>query len=148
MPTRKPNISLACYRKSQTNLTNLSEKKVSSLTLSQPKKKFFGKISTKDTVKILDFLSYNELKQLGKTSKLFNKLVKKDTILIKFFKNKKYSHNSNSSSVITNTKFDTPKSKMSSLDFSFRTNINSNSRSGSFYSLYSLSSEEDENVIF
>ena len=52
------------------------------------KKTFKNKITCKSWLNILDFLSYNETKEIGKTSKLFNCLVKQDAILIKFFKNK------------------------------------------------------------
>ena len=37
-------------------------------------------------VKVIDFLEYNELKETGKICKSFNRIVKKNEILIKFFK--------------------------------------------------------------
>lgn len=40
-------------------------------------------------VEPIDYLNYNELKEAGKVSQLFNALVKKNRILIKFFKKKK-----------------------------------------------------------
>ena len=52
------------------------------------KKNYKTIISQKSWLNILDFLSYNEIKEIGKTNKLFNCLVKQNTILIKFFKNK------------------------------------------------------------
>ena len=39
-------------------------------------------------INILDFLNYSDLKEVGKTNKLFNYLVKQNKILVKFFKNK------------------------------------------------------------
>ena len=49
-------------------------------------------------VKIIDYLSYNELKEVGKINRKFNKLVKTNNIvLVKFFKKKNsiYSKNVN-----------------------------------------------------
>ncbi len=49
-------------------------------------------------VKIIDYLSYNELKEVGKINRKFNKLVKTNNIvLVKFFKKKNsiYSKNIN-----------------------------------------------------
>ena len=50
-------------------------------------------------VKVIDFLSYNELKEVGKINRKFNKLVKTNNVLVKFFKKKNsiYSKNVNKS---------------------------------------------------
>ena len=37
---------------------------------------------------VLDYLNYSELKEVGRTSRLFNYLVRQNKILIKFFKKK------------------------------------------------------------
>jgi hypothetical protein len=37
-------------------------------------------------VKIIDYLPYNEIKEIGKINKTFNRVVKQNEILIKFFK--------------------------------------------------------------
>ena len=37
-------------------------------------------------VKIIDYLSFNEIKEIGKINKTFNRVVKQNEILIKFFK--------------------------------------------------------------
>ena len=39
-------------------------------------------------VKVIDFLSYNELKEVGKVNRKFNMLVKNNNVLVKFFKKK------------------------------------------------------------
>ena len=39
-------------------------------------------------VKVIDFLSYNELKEVGKVNRKFNMLVKNNEVLVKFFKKK------------------------------------------------------------
>ena len=44
------------------------------------------KISFRMWIKILNFLSFNELKETGKVNKFFNNTVKRKEILIKFFK--------------------------------------------------------------
>ena len=46
-------------------------------------------ISEESWLNVIDYLNYNELKEAGKVSQLFNVLVKKNRILIKFFKKKK-----------------------------------------------------------
>ena len=44
------------------------------------------KISFRMWIKILNFLSFNELKETGKVNKFYNNIVKRKEILIKFFK--------------------------------------------------------------
>ena len=46
-------------------------------------------ISKKNWLKIIDYLQYQELKEVAKTNRLLNYLSKDDKILIKFFKKKK-----------------------------------------------------------
>ena len=45
-------------------------------------------ISQNSWINVLDFLNYSDLKEVGKTNKLFNYLVKQNKILVKFFKKK------------------------------------------------------------
>jgi hypothetical protein len=45
-------------------------------------------INIKNWKKILDYLSYQDLKEVGKVNKKLNSLVKSNEILLKFFKNK------------------------------------------------------------
>ena len=70
------------------NCSSSNNKKKSKFIPVISKKTYKNKITCKSWLNILDFLSYNEIKEIGKTSKLFNYLVKQDAILIKFFKNK------------------------------------------------------------
>ena len=58
-------------------------------TINNERKKI-DKISKKNWLRIIDFLQYKELKEVGKINRLLNYLSKDDKILIKFFK-KKYS---------------------------------------------------------
>jgi hypothetical protein len=56
------------------------------------------KITNNKWLKILDYLNYNELKEVGKVNKLFNNFVKNKDILLKFFQKRekfytKYSSN-------------------------------------------------------
>ena len=51
-------------------------------------KEYKSLISQNSWINILDFLNYSDLKEVGKTNKLFNYLVKQNKILVKFFKNK------------------------------------------------------------
>lgn len=52
------------------------------------RKEYKNLISQNNWLNILDFLNYGEIKEVGKTNKLFNYLVKQNQILIKFFKKK------------------------------------------------------------
>lgn len=45
-------------------------------------------ITQKLWLNVLDYLNYSELKEVGRTSRLFNYLVRQNKILIKFFKKK------------------------------------------------------------
>lgn len=50
------------------------------------KKEYLTRINENCWKKILNFLSYNDLKEIGKTSKSLNKISKHNEVLIKFFK--------------------------------------------------------------
>ena len=45
-------------------------------------------ITQRSWLNVLDYLNYSELKEVGRTSRLFNYLVRQNKILIKFFKKK------------------------------------------------------------
>ena len=51
-------------------------------------KEYNSLISQNSWINVLDFLNYSDLKEVGKTNKLFNYLVKQNKILVKFFKKK------------------------------------------------------------
>ena len=63
------------------------------------KKNYKNLISQKSWLNILDFLSYNEIKEIGKTNKLFNCLARQNQILVKFFKNKNNLKNTKNCSI-------------------------------------------------
>ena len=69
-------------------------------------KQFFNKIQQSNWINIIDFLNFKELHEIGKTSKVFNYLVKQDKVLIKFFKKKN-----------TNTKHMSPQSNSTKANF-------------------------------
>ena len=46
-------------------------------------------------VKIIDYLSFNEIKEIGKINKTFNRVVKQNEILIKFFKKRNSDYKQN-----------------------------------------------------
>ena len=49
---------------------------------------YIYKISYQNWLNIIDFLNYTEIKETGKVNRFFNKTVKDNTILLKFFKNR------------------------------------------------------------
>ena len=53
------------------------------------KKKTMGKVSQLSWLNIIDYLNYTDIKEVGKTNKMFNYLVRQNSVLIKFFKRKK-----------------------------------------------------------
>ena len=53
------------------------------------KKKTTGKVSQLSWLNIIDYLNYTDIKEVGKTNKMFNYLVRQNRVLIKFFKRKK-----------------------------------------------------------
>ena len=53
------------------------------------KKKTTGKVSQLSWLNIIDYLNYTDIKEVGKTNKMFNYLVRQNRVLIKLFKRKK-----------------------------------------------------------
>lgn len=53
------------------------------------KKKTTAKVSQFSWLNIIDYLNYTDIKEVGKTNKMFNYLVRQNSVLIKFFKRKK-----------------------------------------------------------
>ena len=71
------------------SITSLNYRKTIRTTRTNSRKKSYKNMISKNSwFYILDFLSYNEIKEVGKTNKMFNYLVKQNQILVKFFKNK------------------------------------------------------------
>ncbi len=61
------------------------------------KNKILHKISQNNWLKILNFLSFSDLKELGKVNRIFNYYVKQKEILVKFFRRTKSTCTDNSS---------------------------------------------------
>ena len=61
------------------------------------KNQYLNSITNILWLKVIDYLSYKELKEIGKINRKFNKLVKNNNVLLKFFKkiNSIYSRNIN-----------------------------------------------------
>ena len=51
------------------------------------------RVSLKLWIKIIDFLDFNELKEIGKINKTFKRVCKQNEILIKFFKKRNSDYN-------------------------------------------------------
>lgn len=58
------------------------------MPLNHKKKNICGAITQSSWLNVIDFLKYEEIKEVGKTNKMFNYLVRQNQILIKFFKKK------------------------------------------------------------
>ena len=65
------------------------EKKIEEVLINKSK---INKVSNNSWMKIIDFLSYSDLKEVGKTTKYFNSMCKQYQILTKFFKKKEFFH--------------------------------------------------------
>ena len=61
------------------------------LSSCRPNKQSF--ISDDNWLKIFHFLSFTELKEVGRTNKYFNRLSRDDKLFIKFFRNNNYIYN-------------------------------------------------------
>lgn len=51
-------------------------------------KSYLNRINGNTWMKIVDYLNYQELREVGKTNKMFNYIAKQNDVLIKFFKKK------------------------------------------------------------
>ena len=58
------------------------------ISLKKGTESVLSKISTDSWEHVVEYLNYNEVKELGKTNQFFNSLGKQHKILIKFFKRK------------------------------------------------------------
>ncbi len=64
-----------------------------------PKNKIINKISQNNWLKILNYLSFSDLKELGKVNRIFNSYVKHKEILVKFFRRTKSISSDNSNKI-------------------------------------------------
>ena len=86
------------YKNFNNNLNNIQNynKKNLNFELEIP---IIDKITNNKWLKILDFLSYNDLKEVGKVNKFFNNNVKNKDILLKFFQKRKTLYSIDSSNL-------------------------------------------------
>jgi hypothetical protein len=86
------------YKNFNNNLNNIQNynKKNLNFELEIP---IIDKITNNKWLKILDFLSYNDLKEVGKVNKFFNNNVKNKDILLKFFQKRKSLYSTESSNL-------------------------------------------------
>ena len=64
-------------------------------------KEYIYLINEKSWKNIINFLGYNDLKEVGKTNKMFNQISKQEDILIKFFKRRNKTLQLKQSSIFT-----------------------------------------------
>lgn len=82
----------------------INKNKITSLNMKSVKTKYqkqnwLNYINETNWKNIINFLSYSDLKEVGKTNKLFNQIAKNEEVLVKFFKKREkiYSEFQNSS---------------------------------------------------
>jgi hypothetical protein len=68
------------------------------------KSKFIQKLTPQNWLKIIQFISYKDLKELGKVNRMFNHYVKQKEILVKFFRRVHSEYTEESSKQIQNIK--------------------------------------------
>jgi hypothetical protein len=96
---------MGCIQKEKSILLISKIKKKDNLDLKYmspyiiPKNKIIDKITQKNWFQILNFLSFSDLKELGKVNRIFNHYVKQKEILVKFFRRTKSIHTENSSQI-------------------------------------------------
>ena len=94
---------MGCIQKEKSILLISKIKKKDNLDLKYmspniiPKNKIIDKITQKNWFQILNFLSFSDLKELGKVNRIFNYYVKQKEILVKFFRRTKSTCTDNSS---------------------------------------------------
>ena len=68
------------------------------------KSNFIQKLTPQNWLKIIQFISYKDLKELGKVNRMFNHYVKQKEILVKFFRRVHSEYTEESSKQIQNIK--------------------------------------------
>lgn len=85
-PTLNKNKISSLLKQKQTLRSSLRN-----TTSNNENKKYFEKLNKDLYTPILDYLSFPELKEVGRVNRKFNRAVRSSDILIKFFKNKHFS---------------------------------------------------------
>lgn len=97
--TNKKNINIKNFNKYNININNIQKfnKKFEKNFNFESEIPIIDKITNKKWLKILDYLNYNDLKEVGKVNKFFNNNVKNKDILLKFFQKRKSNYSIDSS---------------------------------------------------
>ena len=107
------------------NIQNYNKKNIKNLNF-ELEIPIIDKITNNKWLKILDFLSYNDLKEVGKVNKFFNNNVKNKDILLKFFQKRKSLYSIESSNLDNKpTIYTTENLKKNNLSFSILQKENS-----------------------
>jgi hypothetical protein len=80
------------------NIQNFNKKNIKNLNF-ESEISIIDKITNNKWLKILDYLNYNDLKEVGKVNKFFNNNVKNKDILLKFFQKRKKLYSIDSSNL-------------------------------------------------
>ena len=99
--TNKKNINIKNFNKYNININNIQKfnKKFEKNFNFESEIPIIDKITNKKWLKILDYLNYNDLKEVGKVNKFFNNNVKNKDILLKFFQKRKTLYSIDSSNL-------------------------------------------------
>ena len=126
--TNKKNINIKNFNKYNININNIQKfnKKFEKNFNFESEIPIIDKITNKKWLKILDYLNYNDLKEVGKVNKFFNNNVKNKDILLKFFQKRKSLHSIESSNLDNKpTIYTTENLKKNNLSFSILQKENS-----------------------
>ena len=94
----KPIMSLSKVKRNIRKIT------INNSPLLIKKSNFIQKLTPQNWLKIIQFISYKDLKELGKVNRMFNHYVKQKEILVKFFRRVHSEYTEESSKQIQNIK--------------------------------------------
>ena len=94
----KPIITLSKVKRNIRKIT------INNSPLLIKKSNFIQKLTPQNWLKIIQFISYKDLKELGKVNRMFNHYVKQKEILVKFFRRVHSEYTEESSKQIQNIK--------------------------------------------
>ena len=94
----KPIITLSKVKRNIRKIT------INNSPLLIKKRNFIQKLTPQNWLKIIQFISYKDLKELGKVNRMFNHYVKQKEILVKFFRRVHSEYPEESSKQIQNIK--------------------------------------------
>ena len=95
--TNKKNINIKNFNNININNIQKFNKKFEKNFNFESEIPIIDKITNNKWLKILDYLNYNDLKEVGKVNKFFNNNVKNKDILLKFFQKRKSNYSIDSS---------------------------------------------------